>query len=1260
LITENQLDEWVRSNAREAQGIIVELVWRLVAASCPRPKERRFPLGDSIGQHGPDGLLDVDSSFEPFIPTGRSSWEIGTGLKAGDKATSDYNKLTDATPESVRHESTFVFVTPLSARRDWKQNAQTEWIKERKGQNEWKDVCVIDGTKLIDWVHQHPAVERWLSNNMGIPAEELETPELRWNVLETIGEPPRLSPQIFLVNRESACAKLKDVFDCNLSLLKFETHFLYQLPDFVAAYLATLDEETRIELNGRCLIVSTISLWNTICEQYHDLFLIALPTIDLSGHEGTVLLERAEKSGHLVIYSGLPGGIPNENTISLHQPKVYQLSKALEETGYSGEQARILAQKSGGNLSTLLKLLKKISLTPEWVQGPDVADLAIAMLLGGWDDNNESDRKIVETLSEKPYSEWINKIRTFTICQDSPLIQQDGKWKFIARYEGWYALGPRLYNENIDLFRRVAVTVLRENDPKFDLPADKRFAAQIYGKVPIYSQSLRTGIVESLALLGCHPKALTYSSKKAEATVILAVREIMSDRDWVLWASLNDVLPLLAEAAPNEFLKIVERALRETPSMFDDLFAQESAILGINYMTGLLWAIETLAWDPNNVIRAITILGALAARDPGGNYANRPLNSIKTILLPSLPQTCATILQRRTAVATLLNERPDVAWKVLLSLLPEPHSISSYTRRPAWREFIYKTWSESVTNAEYWDQVNGYAELAINVAEGNVHRLSEIIKRLTDLPSSTHDQIMIYLESDTVLGLPDTERVYLWTALTELATEHRKFADTDWAMKSQQVDKIEVIAERLAPKSPELCYKRLFKERYFDLYDEQGSFDEQANRVELRRQNAVREIFESGGIRSVIDFAGSVESPFNVGFSFGFIATSEEDRSVLPILLDNKQEALTKFTTGFVRGRLFYQTWSWADSINTEDWTPDQIAQFLSCLPFSLETWGRSVQFLGSDESGYWTRTTANPYEAQTNLEYAADKLVEYGRPHAAIRCLHRMMGNKHVNSAMAIIALIAALNSSEDKNVIDVYAIVEIIKALQDDPTTNQDDLLRVEWAYLHLLNHDRDASPISLERRLASDPEFFCMLIRSIFRSKKEDRLTEEPTEQVKNIAANAYNLLSNSRTPPGLREDGCFDSDALVSWINRVKIICSETGHLENALQWIGHMLMYVPPDPDELWIDRSVAAILNAEDSEEMRLGFRIELYNSWGAEAHWVDPTGKPERELADKYRKQADDVEVAGYHLLAITLRELAEDYDQEVERIISHAQLDD
>jgi hypothetical protein len=202
IVTENQLDEWVRSNSREAQGLIVELVWRLVAASSPKPRERRFPLGDSIGQPGPDGVLNTDVGFDLFVPEGRSFWEIGTGINAGDKATSDYRDLTAETPEAVRRESTFVFVTPLSGRRDWphtwKEDAQATWLEDRRRRHDWRDVRVIDGSRLIDWLHNFPAVEHWLATAMGLPVHQMQTPELRWAELSAIGDPPPLTPHVFL------------------------------------------------------------------------------------------------------------------------------------------------------------------------------------------------------------------------------------------------------------------------------------------------------------------------------------------------------------------------------------------------------------------------------------------------------------------------------------------------------------------------------------------------------------------------------------------------------------------------------------------------------------------------------------------------------------------------------------------------------------------------------------------------------------------------------------------------------------------------------------------------------------------------------------------------------------------------------------------------------------------------------------------------------------------------------------------------------
>jgi hypothetical protein len=106
-------------------------------------------------------------------------------LNARDKANEDYNGLTAAVPESARVETTFVFVTPLSGRRGWehtwKEDAQATWLDNHRNREEWRDVRIIDGTKLIDWVNQFPPVKLWLAQKIsGIPPGQIEIPEQHW------------------------------------------------------------------------------------------------------------------------------------------------------------------------------------------------------------------------------------------------------------------------------------------------------------------------------------------------------------------------------------------------------------------------------------------------------------------------------------------------------------------------------------------------------------------------------------------------------------------------------------------------------------------------------------------------------------------------------------------------------------------------------------------------------------------------------------------------------------------------------------------------------------------------------------------------------------------------------------------------------------------------------------------------------------------------------------------------------------------------
>src|SRR5262249_23892042 len=149
-----------------------------------------------------------------------------------------------------------------------------------------------------------------------------------------------------------------------------------------------------------------------------------------------------------------------------------------------------------------------------------------------------------------------------------------------------------------------------------------------------------------------------------------------------------------------------------------------------------------------------------------------------------------------------------------------------------------------------------------------------------------------------------------------------------------------------------------------------------------RRQRAAVEVFAAGDVEGILEFAKAVESPWRVGVAFGAIAAHRIDEQVLPALLDSEIGALAQFAGGVVWSRVRGRAWPWVDQIDMSQWTPSQKGQLFAYLPFVPDTWERVDRLLGGDESPYWSKTNANPYETQSSLELAVDRLVEHGRAH--------------------------------------------------------------------------------------------------------------------------------------------------------------------------------------------------------------------------------------------------------------------------------------
>ncbi|MEK7990762.1 MAG: hypothetical protein VSS52_007120 [Thiotrichaceae bacterium] len=900
---------------------------------------------------------------------------------------------------------------------------------------------------------------------------------------------------------------------------------------------------------------------------------------------------------------------------------------------------------------SLTKSQREIKET-DWNQHKYAADLALINLIGGWDDKNEYDINVLSSLLDQDYSSWEVNAREILHLPDTPLSLKNGQWEITKRTELWDLLGSRIFDRHLDKFKEIAVNVLTEKDPALELPQEKRFMASVYGKTLKHSQLLRISLVNGLAMLGNKSSVLiNCSNRKAKNIAIQAASEVFSHIEWDSWASLKDLLPALSEAAPNDFLETIDGALQVTPSPFKELLLKEGdGVGGYHYLSGILWALEGLAWDDKYIVRACILLAELSYQSLDNKKENRAFESLSHILLPWLHQTTASIEKRKVVVKTVCEEFPEIGWKLLINLLPDNNGISSYTHKPILRNVISEYWEKNVTPTEYWEQISSYTELAIKIAENDIDKLSELIKYLDDLPEVSFHNLLGALKSDAILSLPESEKLNLWETLIRFITRHRRL-DSKGGLSRELLSSIEEVADKLVPSEPFNLYQYLFTGFDFDLYENNSSIQEQERQFDKRRQDAISELLDQGRVELVIEFANTVKSPMQVGSALGTINNiNHDDAALLRAHLKSENQSLYTFITSYVTGRYNSKGWEWVDSLDKTDWTQEQICHFLCCLPFGYETWERVEKWLKDKQDIYWSQVYVNPYQARKYLEDAINKLLQYKRPYAAIDCLYELYVTKQeINLKQCIKALTSALSSKEPSHLLEIHHVVELIKILQESSEVEAKDMFTIEVNYLNLLINQEHygVSPKFLESSIANDPEFFCTLIQMVYHSEEaREKQTKQFSNEEKNIAENVWSLLHRWKTPPGMQKDGNFSSSQFSSWLEKVKEICTESGHLGVALSKIGNVLIYTPPDENGLWINSTVADALNKRNVEDMRNGYAVGIFNSRGV--HYVDPTGKPEFELAEKYKEQAEAVENAGYHRFAVTMKNLAETYLQE------------
>lgn len=852
-----------------------------------------------------------------------------------------------------------------------------------------------------------------------------------------------------------------------------------------------------------------------------------------------------------------------------------------------------------------------------------------ALLFGKWNEKNENDKNIIEKYSGISYNDFIEKFRLISKAEKD-FIFKNGIWEINNRAEYVEMWALDFYKEDFEKFNSIIVEILSEKHPKLKLESDKRRMANIYNKITKYSEELRDGVAETLVIVEYLKNYFKNCKNDVANFVILVVREILKDSDWYIWASLDELLVYLAEAAPHEYLNQFKQYLTNDKEK-RILFENESDITTYNYSTSIYWSLELIAWNTDYCVQVCMILSKLAKED------EKAIDHIVNIILPWYPNTNAPFIFRFTSVENIIKENILVGWKVLKKIMPGETSYTTTTYKPKYIDIPDE--DISITNEEYYEQVDAYIDLMIKYCKNDNDKLIDLIDLLDSVSKDNFDKICNYLKSSKVRKKSDKSKYKLWDKLESVVYWIRKNSDIKGEIKNEMISKISNVITNIKPNNILYVISRLFKKDNWEIIEDYDKYDLSEKKLCELQYSEVNKLYIENGINSIIELAKIVENSYSLGMIVSKLKISDADENKVILVNLDKRIQLIEFAKGYVYNK--YNRNNAKININLIDnLSMKAKINFMLMMPYDLSTFKIVEKLLGNNYKKYWEQVDIRIINDESNLNYSISKLMEvnrYGRVLWMYRLsLHNNQSIKYNNNV--VLDCLDKINNNFNK-----YDICEAIKELQKN-NADKNRLFYIEWKYLPLLNHG-DYRPITMEKCMSTDVHRYSEILELAYKEHSKEK-TDRKIDP--NIATNAYRLLNQWRMVPGIKDDGYIDSEHLLKWYDDMKKICSEIDRLEAGLSCFGKVLFYTPKSKDNFWIDKTVAGILNTDDIA--RRSYETEAFNSVGI-VNW-DEHGTAYMEKYDEYKKKANDTEVAGYYNFASALREIADNFKFHAEHM--------
>ncbi len=1240
------IKNWVNGKQRHCAQTLPELIRRLIFATSSTIEEINFPSGDSVANGGWDGYLKTPN-ISPLFPSGISVWEIGTKKTPGKKADADYLKRTTNPLGVNKGDTSFVFVTPYT----WQKGK--EWEKNKRLLNEWKDVRVVSSDHIELWLESAPAVALWLGRQIKGLSDQIRDIEGFWEEW-AVATNPEMTAELVLGGRIKEAKHIQNWIKDKASIVEVRGDSPDEPFAFFYSAVSTLPEAEKIQVFSRCIVVEDIKQFRTCVTTFQNPLIIAAPSEcrDAAG--------LAVKNGHHVFLSADSKSLDfRSNLLQLSRPRREIVEECLKKSGLSEKDSRSLARDFGRSIPVLRRHQFVASAKiPEWASEDSSKTLIPLLFAGAWDENKEGDRQLIELLAGVSYDEYIKLLSPLLLIDDSPIRKVGSVWILKSPLDAWYIIALNVTDDNLNLFEQAVAAALTKTDPKYDLEAEKRWMASVYGKSNPYSEWVREGLVESLVLIAVYGNRSPFIKTSTQIFADNVVKNILASANkWEMWASIKDVTPLLAEASPDAFMSAVEKIIIEDKGLLKDLLSDDGTMFGECRHAGLLWALESISWSPEHFSRAVNILYELSNIDLGGKWSNRPINSLKDIFAPGLPQTHADPNQRLLVLKSFIEKDPKTTWRFVKDYYGMGSMSESHMFR--WRDTGgSRRGLEHESPDDHSVYIKGLLPLFTELAckKENIIYATDDFTRLS---GDIREYLLKTLEKETINSFSVEERLEIFHNVREALNWVNSYGKDEFR---KQIPALENIYKKFTPENILDKYGWLISDPWPRLpQGEPKDYEAKNDTVKIAQEEAAREVLNQVSAKDIVYYSTTIGYPGVFGRILGRIVNNGEEENKIfdEMIKDYAKNSI--FIQGYVTGRF---------EKNGDGWLEQQITRLKELGVYSAEacallylgrkenaeTWSMISKYGEDVEDSYWRQATGYSVDNKKEDAYIAiEKLLDVERPAAALK----IAGDSDILVPSQLLQrllqdFVKIENNEPRDRTMDVYYLGNIFNQLYQRNDLPLEVVAKLEWPYVSLFDEFKRYTTFStaLHRNLQTDPLLFAQLIPFLYKSSnkefdKDNKLDKKSQERMWHVA---HDLLDSWYLLPGLEDDGNLDEEKLKKWIVDARSKCQETGHVTGCDIQIGFILAHSPSNLDGTWPHAAVCNIIEFLDNETIDRHIENEIYNSRGVTSRGLNDGGAQERDLVQKYKKMSDDAK-AKWPRTSRLLLNISKSYELEAKR---------